>query len=438
MGTSVFVGRVGGLAIALGIGVVAGSLTSGVATASPAESTDSSARGGSAATESTRDRSAGSASRSRVGRSDVRESSSIGQPPGGVKGARGPAVENASDSATASDRVESDGLASALPAQSVLPPVRVSTAVVGDRLVRPAASIPFEAISAAPTVVSLVPEVAARAVAEAPVMVPEVAGAGTVEAVDGDWSGSVPGGPGESAVSWTVVAAARRETGRPAAAQNEPTVAVPAGSLLGMEAAVVDQKTERPSRPAPAGTAAPSREASATVTITPKDSLDIAFSGLNGSIGWIPLVGTALNGVKFAIDAVSLVSAVFTLDFVQVITEVGNLIIDTIGLVPVVGAPIASLLSQTVLGVNVKLGALVQESLQAYFDSDSVWSEDQFHVDAVDVSVALGGSHAAIATVSKPNHAGVGVLVDVTNTGFESGWSIPLEGRLQLLALSWS
>jgi len=259
-----------------------------------------------------------------------------------------------------------------------------------------------------------------------------------METIDEGWSDSAPGRPAESAASWVMVAAARRETGRPAAAQNEPTAAVPTGSLLDMEAAIVDQTSERPARPAPAAASAPGREASAAATITLKDRLDIEFSGLNGSIGWIPLVGTAINGVKFAIDAVSLVSSVFTLDLAQVITELGNLIVDTIGLVPVVGAPIASLLSQTVLGVNVKLGVLVQESLQAYFDGDSVWSEDQFYVEAVEVSVALGGPHPSIATVSKPNHAGVGVLVDVTNTGFESGWSLPLEGRLQLLALAWS
>ena len=353
-------------------------------------------------------------------------------------GARGPAVKNDPDSATASGRVESDGLASVSPAESVLSPVRASTEVVENRLIRPTASIPVEVITAAPTVVSPVPGVA-EAVPAAPVRAPAAAAAaGVVEAVDGGWSGLVPGGPGESAASWVMVAATRRETGRPAAAQNEPSVAVPSGSLLDVEAAIVDQTTERPARPAPAAVGAPGREASATVTISLKDKIDIEFSGLNSSIGWIPLEGTAINGVKFVIDAVSLVSSVFTLDFVQVITEVGNLIVDTIGLVPVVGAPIAALLSQTVLGVNVKLGALVQESLQTYFDSDSVWSEDQFHVDAVDVSVALGGSHPSIATVSKPNHAGVGVLVDVTNTGFESGWSLPLEGRLQLLALAWS
>jgi len=96
------------------------------------------------------------------------------------------------------------------------------------------------------------------------------------------------------------------------------------------------------------------------------------------------------------------------------------------------------LLYQTVLGGNAKLGSVVQASLQNYLDVDSTWSQYQFYVEAVDVSIGLGGSHPSIATVSKPNYAGVGVLVDVTNTGFENGWSVPLEGRLQLLALAFS
>ena len=220
--------------------------------------------------------------------------------------------------------------------------------------------------------------------------------------------GTSPGAPVGSPMSWVMAAAARRELGSPAAAQSTSAVPSPA----------------------------PLREASAVSTITLKDELDISFSGLNSSIGWVPVVGTAINAVKFAIDTISLAGSVIALDFPQVITEFGNLVVDLIGLVPVVGAPVASLLYQTVLGGNIKFGALIQGSMQNFFDADR--PEDQFQVDAVDVAVGLGGSHAAIATVSKPNTAGVGVVVDVTNSGFETGWSVPLEGRLQLLGLAFS
>ena len=249
-----------------------------------------------------------------------------------------------------------------------------------------------------------------------PVMVPtpqqSAAAPGVVESVLTALSVTGPVAPAESAVSWVMLAAARRELGNPAAAQSSPATAV--------------------------ATTVPIRQASAASMVTPKDTIDIAFSGFNSSIGWIPFVGTAINGVKFAIDVVGLASSVLTLNFPQVITELGNLVVDAVGLVPVVGAPVASLLYQTVLGGNVKLGALVQESLQSFFNVDSTWSQYQFYVEAVDVSVGLGGSHPSIATVSKPTHSGVAVMVDVINTGFESGWSVPLEGRLQLLSLAYS
>lgn len=127
-----------------------------------------------------------------------------------MKGARGPVVKNDPGSAAASGRVESDGWP-----QCFLPnrcgPVRVSTEVAEDRLLGPTASVPVEAMPVASTVVGLVPGVA-EADADASVMAPATATSGAMEAVDEGWSGLVPGGPGELAASWVMVAAARRET----------------------------------------------------------------------------------------------------------------------------------------------------------------------------------------------------------------------------------
>jgi len=172
--------------------------------------------------------------------------------------------------------------------------------------------------------------------------------------------------------------------------------------------------------------------------LTPKDQIDIGFDGFNNSIGWVPGVGTVINGVKLAIDVVSLAASAITLNVPQIVTELGNITVDFIGLVPVVGAPVASLIYQTALGGNVKLGRLVQESLQTTFSTDPTWSNDQFQVDVVDVSPGFFGSYSAIATVSTPTHEGVGVAVDITNNGFETGWSVPIEGRLALIGLSLS
>ena len=230
MRASVFVGRVGGLAVALGIGVAVGGLASGVAGASPDGSTESSARGEATAAGATRDGSSGSGSRSRVGRSAAQEPSSGGRDSGGVKGALGGSGKSHSDGDTVIARVESDGLAAALPVEAVRPAVRVSTAVFGDRLVRPAGSVPVEVIPVIPTVVGLVP-----GVGEASVMAPAVVAAGTVEAVDGGWSGTVPGGPVEATVSWVMLAAARRETGSGPRVHGRPAGRATTGRLLDIE-----------------------------------------------------------------------------------------------------------------------------------------------------------------------------------------------------------
>ena len=236
-----------------------------------------------------------------------------------------------------------------------------------------------------------------------------------VESVFDPSSGPDPLVPFGTAASWVMVAASRRELVTPARASSTS------------EAAAV------PSAATPALS-----EVSAASAITPKDTIDLAFSGFNSTIGWIPVVGTVINAVKFGIDAFGLIGSVFALDFNQAITELGNLVVDLIGMVPVIGGPIAALLYQTVLGGNVKLAGFVQESLQSYFDVDSTWSEFQFNVETVDVPIGLGGTQASTATVSKPGKGGVGDLVDVINNGFETGWSVPLQGRLQLLSLAYS
>lgn len=203
-------------------------------------------------------------------------------------------------------------------------------------------------------------------------------------------------------------------------------------------AAAVTPKAAVPRAAAAASTSVVRRPAASAEALTPKDQIDIGFDGFNNSIGWIPGVGTVINGVKLAIDVISLASSVITLNAPQFTTELGNIVVDIIGLVPVVGAPVASLIYQTALGGNVKLGRLVQESLQTTFSTDPTWSNDQFQVDVVDVSPGIFGSYSAIATVSTPTHEGVGVAVDITNSGFETGWSVPIEGRLALIGLSLS
>lgn len=455
---SAYVGRVGGLAVALGIGAAVSVGGSGAAWASPGgDSSGASAGSAESANDSPRSGRSNPVARGSKGR--------VSRPAGGVGsvGARLDTAQSVADSAaslgvrgvtaaerssvhpSASERSQhASPMASTLTVIAPQPSVAedrvalaappVDTAVVGPVLVVPQSTTSASVVGLAD---SASPDAAAPVMAAAPAQT--AAASGAVESVLAPLLGTGTDSPVQSPVSWVMLAAARRELGGPVAAP----VQANAGSSVPAPGAADATPAATPNSAAAQGAAAvsdpvPVGEGSAASTVTPKDSIDITFGGLNSSIGWIPVVGTVINAVKFAIDVVSLASAVFTLNFPQIIAELGNLVVDTIGLVPVVGAPVAALLFQTVLGGNVKLGNVVQESLQSYFDVDSTWSKYQFYVEAVDVAVGLGGSQAGTATVSKPNYAGVGVVVDITNSGLETGWSVPLQGRLQLLSLAFS
>ena len=221
-------------------------------------------------------------------------------------------------------------------------------------------------------------------------------------------------------------------------ARSKPDAVVPGETIADAAAANPRSAAARAAEVVPAAQAVLPRPIANAEALTPKDQVDLTFNGFNNSIGWIPGVGTVISGVKLAIDVVSLAGSVITLNATQVGTELGNIVVDIIGLVPIVGAPVASLIYETVLGGNLKLGRLVQESMQNFFSTDSSWADDQFQFDAVDVSPGIFGSYTGIATVSTPTQPGVGVAVDIVNNGFETGWSVPLEGRLALLGLSLS
>ena len=81
---------------------------------------------------------------------------------------------------------------------------------------------------------------------------------------------------------------------------------------------------------------------------------------------------------------------------------------------------------------------MVQESFQEFIRTNDPYSKYPLTVEAVDVGIGFFGAHSGTATVSKTGGTTGPVIMDITNSGFESGWSVPLEGRLQLFAISVS
>lgn len=62
----------------------------------------------------------------------------------------------------------------------------------------------------------------------------------------------------------------------------------------------------------------------------------------NLSLGWIPGLGTVYNALSLAMDATELVSALVDGDAAGVVDEIGDIAVDVVGLVPVIGGPLAA------------------------------------------------------------------------------------------------
>ncbi len=271
MRASVFVGRVGGLAVALGIGsgVAVGGV--GAAWAAPVDSTSADSAGSGSGATSTRSTSGQPAARQRAARSTrVPEKPAVADPvrvgtsdlievPSGTSPRR--AVR---DSAAQPPDVSASKNQNETAAETVVPASSAPSQDLSDQPV----ALPTAAESAA--TVALPPSTTASTAAPVltapmaeqpettlapPVMVPtpqpSAAAPGVVESVLAPLSGTGPVAPVEAAVSWVMLAAARRELGSPAAAQNAPARAVPTEPLPDNDA-VSNRTAERSVIPASA------------------------------------------------------------------------------------------------------------------------------------------------------------------------------------------
>lgn len=86
---------------------------------------------------------------------------------------------------------------------------------------------------------------------------------------------------------------------------------------------------------------------SASVDATPAQAeaeaaREDADARFNKSAGWIPVVGTVYNGVSLLQDLAEFTNAVLAGDVAEMGDEIGDMAIDVIGMIPVVGAPLAA------------------------------------------------------------------------------------------------
>ena len=292
MQASVCVGRVGGLALALGIGAAVGGLGSGAAAASPAESADSSAT---AEQPVLRNRASAPSSRSQAARSAASQSSA-GDDSGRSNGFRRQAATSTGEKV----RADSGTVAAALPTEAAVRPASVSAEVVADRLVQSTAAAPTKVL---PTVnPDATPALAApESAPEQPVIAAAVPAAGRLDTAVEDSTGSVPVGPVGSAVSWAMVGAARRDTGnRPAlrtAAAGRSAAALPldSESVPAAAAAVNGANTIQSLLPAAA-------EAAIDPIAAIFQQIQSVISGVLGAVvQFVNQVGTVVNQFVTAI-----------------------------------------------------------------------------------------------------------------------------------------
>jgi YVTN family beta-propeller protein/VCBS repeat-containing protein len=79
--------------------------------------------------------------------------------------------------------------------------------------------------------------------------------------------------------------------------------------------------------------------ASAALTEDEQEAVDAKF---NTTSGWVPVLGTVYNAVSFATDLGQFVNAVVRADVPDIVDEVADMATDAVGMIPVVGGPLAA------------------------------------------------------------------------------------------------
>lgn len=148
-----------------------------------------------------------------------------------------------------------------------------------------------------------------------------------------------------------------------------PAGGVAESILLAVRQTELTRSTGQPSASATASTARVTASAVAA-TESEREAADAAF---NLSTGWIPVVGTVYNGLNLLTDLGEFSAAVGSGDLADVVDEIRDMAIDVIGMVPVVGAPIASIAYQVFQAAE----ALVKHPPNAVSDSYTMNEDTQ-------------------------------------------------------------
>ncbi|WP_147291974.1 cadherin-like domain-containing protein [Mycolicibacterium aichiense] len=121
-------------------------------------------------------------------------------------------------------------------------------------------------------------------------------------------------------------------------------------------AAELTATTRRDTAASPDKTRAPEKTAaaiSAPVANPPAEiSREKTVAEINMSVGWVPGVGTLVNGISLVSDFVDFTKAALRGDAVDMRDEIGDMALDVVGMIPVIGAPVAATIYRSTVPGN--------------------------------------------------------------------------------------
>lgn len=151
-------------------------------------------------------------------------------------------------------------------------------------------------------------------------------------------SGSSPTGPVTDAVGLFLAAAVtRRESG----GAGSPEVETVTGQSTSQP---LDAYTFEGKAVTVPTAAAATAEDGANLAEAAQEEADAAF---NMSLGWVPVVGTVYNGLSLLADLGQFTVAALNGDVADMSDELGDMAIDAIGMIPIVGGPLAATIHWT-------------------------------------------------------------------------------------------
>jgi len=173
------------------------------------------------------------------------------------------------------------------------------------------------------------------------------AGSGVAHADDGGTGSAGPSATGPSSTGST----------KPAR-KNTPKIAV-AGSAKKPSSAKARSARPSPRTPSPAAPSAEVLAAALAATTRPATAVSTpramavansaeevarerSIADINMSVGWIPGVGTVINGLSLVSDFADFTLAALRGDAADMRDEIGDMALDVVGMIPVVGAPVAA------------------------------------------------------------------------------------------------